>query len=75
MNQRQITLAAIRVAGYHDDLRTATRLYTENRISRKAYEEAFSQGVRQKKLGVPCSCYTCKQSNQTNQTNQTRNTP
>ena len=72
MNQRQIALAAIRVAGYHDDLRTATRLYTENRISRKVYDTAYNEGVKQREAGVPCSCYTCKQSNQTNQT---RNTP
>lgn len=57
---RKQRLDAIKVAGYHDDRRTATRLYIEGRLSLPAMQEAFAQGARARAAGVPCSCFECK---------------
>jgi hypothetical protein len=59
MNRRENVLSWMRIAGYHDDKRRFTRLLIENRISRKAADEAWQQGRRQYASGVPCACYDC----------------
>jgi len=59
MNRRENVLGWIRIAGYHDDKRRFTRLLIENRISRKAADEAWQQGQKQRVNGVPCGCYDC----------------
>ncbi len=57
--KRTDALAAIRVAAYHDDDRTATRIYVEHRMGRAAFDAAISQGRDQRKAGMRCNCWTC----------------
>lgn len=59
MTKRENALGWMRIAGYHDDKRTFTRLLFENRVSRKAADEAWQQGQRQKQAGMRCTCYYC----------------
>jgi hypothetical protein len=40
-------------------MRTFTSLLIENRINRKAADEAWQQGQRQKQAGMRCACYDC----------------
>jgi hypothetical protein len=55
------TLAAIRVAGYHNDQRTRVRLFTESRVSREAADKAWAKGMDQRAAGMACGCYQCKE--------------
>lgn len=57
--KREYLLAYLRVAGYHEDRATFTRLYIENRISRPAAEDAFRAGRQAKVRGVRCDCHEC----------------
>lgn len=57
--KRKDVLEWIRIYGYHFDERSALRLYTENRVSYKAYRQAYDAGVRARYNGVPCSCRRC----------------
>jgi hypothetical protein len=41
---RKQALAVIKAAAAKGDMDTATRIYCENRISRRVYEEAVEQG-------------------------------
>ena len=59
MNNRENVLGWMRIAGYHDDKCRFTRLLIENRISRKAADEAWQQGRKQHISGIPCACYDC----------------
>lgn len=52
-------LASIRIAGYHNDLRSYIRLYTENRIPKRVADQAWQNGVSAKASGVACSCRSC----------------
>lgn len=56
---RKEALAALKVAGYHDDSKTWARTYTENRISYAAAKTAWMDGQAARQRGVPCHCYTC----------------
>lgn len=58
--QRKALIAAIVVAGYHDDTKTGTRLFVENRIKRADYDAAFNHGRQAKANGTPCTCFKCK---------------
>lgn len=58
--KRADALAHLRIAGYHNDSRAFVRLYVENRISRKAADEAYRTGKRQRAGGMPCHCHECK---------------
>ena len=49
----------IRIAGYHDDRARYARLYVENRISRTAAAQAFSDGRSLRAKGVRCGCNIC----------------
>ncbi len=49
----------IRVAGYHDDYGTGLRLYVENRISYKKFQEAYQAGTHARISGVKCACHRC----------------
>lgn len=60
MTKRETVFQLIKVAGYHDDARTATRLLVENPISRKRYNEAWFAGVDARRAGQKCSCYQCQ---------------
>lgn len=46
---RKQVLTGIRVAGYRGDQRGAIRLYVENRVSHKAYQDAWKRGVAQRR--------------------------
>lgn len=59
-SKRALTLAAMRVAGYHEDTAEFTRLYIENRISYQVAQEEYEKGRRMRKSGVPCNCRVCK---------------
>lgn len=58
---RQQAINHLRVAGYHADMRSFTRLYVENRVSIKAAREAYAEGERMRDNGVLCTCSDCKQ--------------
>lgn len=60
MTRRQ-AINHLRVAGYHADMRSFTRLYVENRVSIKAAREAFAEGQRMRDGGMPCTCIDCQQ--------------
>lgn len=64
---RKLILAGIRVAVYHGDQKTAVRLYTENRISRAAFNSQWALGAKQKADGMPCACPACKTTTTTTQ--------
>lgn len=56
---RAILVAHIRTAGYHHDRAAFARLYSENRISRPAADEAYRSGVQARAVGVVCTCAAC----------------
>lgn len=58
--KRADAVALIKVAGYHGDGKTAMRIYIENRVSHKAYSEAFARGEQLKREGMPCTCRECQ---------------
>lgn len=60
--KRADALIACRVAGYHDDRRTFTRVYTEHRVTYKAAQAEFDRGVRMRAAGVSCGCPSCRRS-------------
>jgi len=55
---RQLLLASLRVAGYHQDQKAFVRLYTENRIDIRKAKKEYATGYKQKQSGVKCAC--CK---------------
>jgi hypothetical protein len=57
--KRKDALAALRVAGYHNDQAARVRLLVENRVSLISANEAWVAGVRARAAGVPCSCSRC----------------
>jgi hypothetical protein len=59
--KRDIALAAIRVAGYHEDYKRYMRIYVENRISHATAKKSFEDGLRMKREGARCDCSDCKQ--------------
>ncbi|MFN3886119.1 MAG: hypothetical protein ACK4MG_04100 [Aquabacterium sp.] len=67
MSTRANVLAWMRIAGYHADMRTFLRLYTENRISKRVADEAYRAGMKQKLAGVPCMCHDCTKAPKTPQ--------
>jgi hypothetical protein len=58
--KRKEALAHIKFAGYHEDLKAAMRIYTENRISYAAYSDAYAAGKQFKAKGMPCGCSDCQ---------------
>lgn len=58
--KREHLIGLLRVAGYHEDTATYTRLLIENRISKAAAREAFVQGRNARANGVGCSCGDCR---------------
>jgi hypothetical protein len=59
MTKRDQTYQLVKVAGYHNDGRTATRVLIENPISIKRYNEAWQEGVSARKQGMRCLCRDC----------------
>ena len=58
--KREHLLAHLRVAGYHEDRAAFTRLYIENRVSKKVADDAFNVGRTMRRNGVGCGCSDCK---------------
>jgi hypothetical protein len=58
-SKREIALAQMRVAGYHEDRKSFLRLYVESRVSMCVANQAFANGQRLRAQGVPCSCPDC----------------
>lgn len=63
MTKRNIALTAAKIAGYHGDTRTYTRLIIESRVARPYMEESYRNGQAAKIGGVKCECYECKGGN------------
>ena len=59
MSKRDTALTCAKIAGYHEDKRTFTRLVIECRVNRRAMNEAFFTGRKAKENGVKCNCYEC----------------
>jgi hypothetical protein len=59
MNRKQL-IGQIEYAGYHNDTKMGVRLYCENRISFKSYNEAFRAGQQKRINGMKCNCQECK---------------
>jgi hypothetical protein len=59
MNRREQALASARIAGYHDDGRSFTRLIVEARVNRQAMNAAWMDGKRALAAGVGCTCRDC----------------
>ena len=55
MTKRDFYIAEARIAGYHDDKRTFTRLVVSSRVRREVLNEAWSAGKRALAAGVPCT--------------------
>ena len=60
MSRRETMLTLARVAGYHDDAKTFTRLRIESRVSLPFLHEAWMAGQRAKAAGVKCPCRDCE---------------
>jgi hypothetical protein len=59
--KRKDALVLLRVAGYHSDSKTFTRLYVENRVSKPAANAEWDRGAAMRAAGVPCTCPTCRE--------------
>jgi hypothetical protein len=55
VNKREFYLAEARIAGYHNDTRTFTRLLIASRVRRELLNEAWHAGRRALSAGVPCT--------------------
>lgn len=60
MNKKEKALAALRVAGYHEDKKTFTRVYIENRINLQTAILEYNKGIDNKRNGMICTCGQCK---------------
>jgi len=59
LTKRQIAIQCAKVAGYHEDSSTFTRLIIESRVGRPLMNEAFLIGRKARAAGVKCGCYDC----------------
>jgi len=61
MNKRETALRLAKIAGYHGDSKTFTRLIIECRVNRQAMNSAWYAGERALEAGVKCHCLDCKE--------------
>ena len=61
---RKRALAAIFAAGYHEDRKTFTRVYVENRVSFLAANREYIDGQIARRNGLRCTCHECQQAKQ-----------
>ena len=59
MSKRQTAITLAKVAGYHGDSATFTRLIIESRVNRQTMNEAWRTGQQLKAAGMPCGCFEC----------------
>ena len=58
--KRKDALAYIKVAGFHNDSKTFTRLYVENRIAYSGAVKEWRDGAAMRGK-VRCDCHECKE--------------
>jgi hypothetical protein len=61
MTPREHAIVAAKIAGYHADVKTFTRLRCEVRVNNYVLQQAYWAGETAKKNGVPCRCVECSQ--------------
>lgn len=59
MTAREFALETIKIAGYHNDVKTFTQVFVLSRLSREAANQAFITGQTMKENGVKCDCEDC----------------
>jgi len=57
--RRETALTLAKIAGYHGDSRTFTRLIIECRVNRQAMNQAWIYGENARQAGVKCHCTDC----------------
>jgi hypothetical protein len=57
---KKSALVHVKIAGYHEDLKTGTRILIESGLSRTDYDHAFNAGRAAKEGGMKCACMKCK---------------
>jgi hypothetical protein len=60
MTQREQAIVAARIAGYHADVRTFTRLRCAVRVNNAVLQQAYWAGERAKREGMLCQCLDCQ---------------
>ncbi|MNR48412.1 hypothetical protein D3C85_1676500 [compost metagenome] len=59
-SKRSLALADFRIAGFHQDNKSFTRLLIERRVKRSIAEQQFLNGQALRAKGATCSCMQCK---------------
>ena len=62
--ERERAIIAAKIAGYHGDVRTYTRLRIETRCNNYVLQQAYWAGETAKRNGMPCRCMDCATTNQ-----------
>lgn len=57
--ERERGIIAAKIAGYHGDRRTYTRLVIEVRCNNYVLQQAYWAGETAKKNGIHCHCLEC----------------
>ena len=60
MTKREQSIVAAKIAGYHADTRTFTRLRCEVRVNNSVLQQAYWAGERAKREGMLCQCLDCQ---------------
>ena len=60
MSKKEMVLAQLRIAGYHEDKKEFTKVYIDNKISMLLATEAYNSGIKLKQKGMKCTCSKCK---------------
>ncbi|MDH4172113.1 MAG: hypothetical protein OEW90_01810 [Betaproteobacteria bacterium] len=58
--KREDALTLAKVAGYHNDSRSFTRLIIEQRVNRATMNRAWHAGTNARAAGVLCDCRECR---------------
>jgi hypothetical protein len=65
MTKRSVALTYAKVAGYHNDTKSFTRLIIESRVNRQAMNTAWDLGQQAKANGARCDCFFCQRERET----------
>lgn len=60
MTKREMAIARMRAAGYHNDQRARVLLLVESRVNRAVMNSAWISGFNAKAAGVRCDCFNCE---------------
>lgn len=58
--KRDAAMGQARIAGYHGDKQTFTRLIVESHVASDTLYRAWGEGARAKTQGVRCTCKECE---------------